>query len=255
VSDAWLAASGLPTGVQAGTVLRHAPGLSKAPHDRCNLGDRCGDDPAAVAANRAGLRGWLNLPGEPCWLRQVHGVKVYRASGPSDGLAREPPQADAAVSDVPGVVLAVLSADCLPVVLASDDGTIAVAHAGWRGLAAGVLEATVAAIAGDPTRLSAWLGPAIGAGSFEVGPEVRAAFVDADPASAAAFVSAAGDRSMADLYALARRRLGLLGLTRISGGGLDTCADASRFHSYRRDGQRSGRMATLVWHAGGSARS
>lgn len=251
----WLPASGLPIGVQAGSTLRQAPGHSRPPFDLCNLGDRCGDDPASVSANRAVLRDWLRLPGDVCWLRQVHGVMVHRCDSPA-AAGCDPAQADAAVSNAPGVVLAVLTADCLPVVFASrTDPTIAVAHAGWRGLAGGVLEQTVSAMRTDPAQICAWLGPAIGPGSFEVGPEVREAFIGDDPAAASAFRPGRADRSFADLYALARLRLRRAGIEQISGGGLDTCADASRFYSYRRDQARSGRMATLVWRdAKGSQR-
>jgi YfiH family protein len=243
----WLAAEGLPPGVHAGTTLRQAPGHSRPPFEQCNLGDRCGDDPAAVAANRAVLRDWLMLPGEVCWLRQVHGVTVHHCDSPPP-VGSDPPQADAAVSNTEGGVLAVLTADCLPVVFASRaHSTIAIAHAGWRGLAAGVLEQTVAAMRCPPAEVCAWLGPAIGPASFEVGPEVREVFIAQDSAATNAFRPGRADRWFADLYALARLRLHRAGIEQISGGGLDTCADANRFYSYRRDQDRSGRMATLVW--------
>ena len=145
-----------------------------------------------------------------------------------------------------GSVAVVLTADCLPLLLAGPDGVAAV-HAGWRGLADGVIEAAVRALSPSPGRIHAWLGPAIGQRAFEVGPEVRAAFVDADPAAAGCFIAGRGDRWHADLYALARLRLTALGVHAISGGEWCTSDDAAQFHSYRRDGARSGRMATLVW--------
>lgn len=218
-------------------------GASSGPFAGFNLGDHVGDDPAAVAANRRRLREGLALPADPAWLRQVHGARCTEltASGPQEL------EADAAVVREPGTVAAVLTADCLPVVLARADGAAAgVAHAGWRGLAGGILEATVAAL-GPPGELHAYLGPAIGPAAFEVGEEVRSAFLAQEPADAAAF-RGHGDRWLADLYTLARHRLERLGLRSvwISGGGLCTFTDADRFYSHRRDG-RTGRMATLVW--------
>jgi polyphenol oxidase len=185
------------------------------------------------------------LPAEPRWLRQVHGTGVVRLD---DTAADAEPEGDASFTTRPGVVCAVKSADCLPVLLCDDAGTVvAAAHAGWRGLAAGVLEATVRALPAPPDRLMAWLGAAIGPDSFEVGPEVRAAFVAADPAAARHFrehVNAG--KYLADLYGLARQRLARLGIARVSGGGHDTLAEPQRFFSYRRDDHR-GRMAALVW--------
>lgn len=227
----------------AGTVLRNAPGYSIGGFGPCNLGLYSGDDAAKVVANRRGLRQWLDLPEEPRWLRQVHGTSVARF-GPEAG---EGPTADAAVTDQAGVVLAVLSADCLPVVLAGPGSEIAVAHAGWRGLSNGVLEATLAAMRSPASELYAWLGPAIGPASFEVGPEVMQAFVAHDAAARSAFVPSQGNRLLADLYELARLRLRSAGVTRLSGGGRDSFADAEHCHSFRRDGKLSGRMATLVW--------
>jgi YfiH family protein len=149
------------------------------------------------------------------------------------------------------VVLAILSADCLPVVFASDDGgVIGAAHAGWRGLAAGVLESTLDAMRVDPARMLAWLGPAAGPAAYEVGAEVRAAFVDSDPASASAFAPTRPGHWHCDLYALARRRLAARGVTRVAGGAHCTISDRAHFHSHRRDG-RAGRMVTLVWSARG----
>ncbi|MCR6497295.1 peptidoglycan editing factor PgeF [Thermomonas sp. S9] len=234
-----------PPGVHALTTLRHGLGVSAPPFDRFNLGVRCGDAPEAVAENRRQLAAALALPSVPRWLRQVHGVAV--AVEP----AEDEPEADAAVSAIPGRVLAILTADCLPVVLAArDGGEIAAAHAGWRGLAAGVLEATVAAMRTPPAGLMAWLGPAAGPQAYEIGAEVRAAFVDVDPVADAAFVATRPGHWRVDLYALARRRLAAAGLAMdaIHGGGLCTISDRARFYSHRRDG-RGGRMATLAWIA------
>lgn len=241
-----------PRGVHAGTTLRHGSGVSAAPFDHLNLGNHrgaAGDEPAAVARNRALLVDALRLPAAPRWLRQVHGTQVVRVD--ADAPADEP-EADAAVTSVPGLVLAILTADCLPVVLASTRGDeIACAHAGWRGLAAGMLEATVAAMHTPPRDLVAWLGPAAGPGSYEVGEEVYDAFVAPHWGDGAAFTSTRPHHWRVDLYALARRRLVTAGLdpARIHGGGLDTIADAARFFSHRRD-TRTGRMATLAWITG-----
>lgn len=234
-----------PPGVHALTTLRHGLGVSAPPFDRFNLGARCGDAPEAVAENRRQLESALQLPAAPRWLRQVHGVAV--AVEPTE----DEPEADAAVSATPGRVLAILTADCLPVVLAArDGGEIAAAHAGWRGLAAGVLEATVAAMRTPPAALVAWLGPAAGPQAYEIGEEVRAAFVERDPGAATAFAATRPGHWRVDLYALARRRLAATGLATdaIHGGGLCTISDPARFHSHRRDG-RGGRMATLAWIA------
>ena len=165
-----------------------------------------------------------------------------------DGVAADDePVADAAVASTPGSVLAILTADCLPVVFASAAGDeVGAAHAGWRGLAGGVLEATVAAMRTPADRLIAWLGPAAGPQAYEIGEEVFRAFVDRDAAAAAAFVATRPGHWRVDLYALARRRLARAGVTRVFGGGLCTISDPQRFFSHRRDA-RTGRMATLVW--------
>jgi hypothetical protein len=239
--------SGLPAGVRVAVSTRIG-GFSTGPYRGLNLGDHVGDDPAAVGANRRILRDALGLPAEPCWLQQVHGIVVVDAG--DCGGAR--PEADAAYVARPGMVCAVLTADCLPVVLAARDGReIAVAHCGWRGLAAGILAATLARFRCSPDEVVAWLGPGIGAGAFEVGAEVREAFlaVAADrEAVAAAFepgVPASG-KFHADLCELARCALRAAGVNRIGGGGFCTVSDPERFYSYRRDG-RTGRMATLAW--------
>ena len=235
-----------PPGVHAGTSLRNGPGQSPPPFDRFNLGLRCGDDPALARAHRQWLARQLRLPSEPHWLEQVHGTGVVRAlAAPVPGAPE--PVVDAAVSAVPGVVLAVLTADCLPVVLAADDGReIGLAHAGWRGLAAGVLEATVGAMHTPPAALRAWLGPAAGPAAYEIGVEVFDAFTLGDPGAGSAFFATRPGHWRVDLFALARRRLAAAGVRRVHGGGLCTLGDPVRFYSHRRDG-RSGRMATLAW--------
>lgn len=242
-----------PPGVTAFTTLRHGAGASCPPFDHFNLGNRTaadGDDAAVVEANRAELVRLAGLPSWPHWLHQVHGTGVYRATAAGQPLpAGREPVADAAVTDVPGVVLAILTADCLPVVLAAADGSeIAAAHAGWRGLADGMLEATVAAMATDPSQLRAWLGPAAGPQAYEVGGEVYQAFVAADAHAVAAFVPTRPGHWRVDLYTLARQRLRSAGLAAaaIHGGQHCTISEPARFFSHRRD-RRSGRIATLVW--------
>lgn len=248
-----------PTGVQAFTTVRHGAGGSQAPFDAFNLGNRHAadsDDPARVAANRRELVERFGLPSSPHWLRQVHGVAVERFDAPPAPDAPEP-EADAAVTSVPGVVLAILTADCLPVVLAARDGReVAAAHAGWRGLADGVLEATVAAMRTPPGSLLAWMGPAAGPERYEVGVEVYDAFVSRDWSSGAAFCCSRPDHWHVDLYALARRRLERAGLPAdaVHGGGLCTISDATRFFSHRRD-RRTGRMATIAWTTAGATRA
>jgi polyphenol oxidase len=222
-----------------------AGGASLPPWDTFNLGVHVGDDPAAVAANRARLAQLLQLPAEPSWLNQVHGTEVVDLDARLTG--RVSATADASIATLPGRICVVMVADCLPVLLASrDGGHIAAAHAGWRSLAAGVLERTVAALGVAPAELSAWLGPAISQPHFEVGEEVRAAFLRADAGAAACFSANARGRWQADLAALARRRLAALGVGTISGGAWCTFADRAQFYSHRRDG-RGGRMAALIW--------
>ncbi len=228
-----------PANVRA-CVTTRAGGVGGAPFDSLNLGDHVGDDPAAVFENRRRLR--AALPAEPCWLRQVHGTRCIDAARVLPGDT-----ADAAFAHVPGAVCAVLTADCLPVLFCDEAGTtVAAAHAGWRGLLAGVLENTVAAMAVPGERLMAWLGPAIGPQAFEVGSEVRDAFVARDPAAAEAFVARSADKWLCDLYRLARQRLAAQGIRRVAGGDFCTVREPGRFFSYRRDGT-TGRMASLVW--------
>jgi YfiH family protein len=233
-----------PPSVRAAFTLRQG-GVSSAPFDSLNLGARVGDEAAAVAENRRRVRARLSLPEEPAWIEQVHGVDVVDldAAAQAAGI----PTADAAITRRTGRVCAVQVADCLPVLLTTRDGSaVAAAHAGWRGLAAGVLEATVKGLAAEPRDLLAWLGPGIGAAHFEVGAEVRQAFLAQDAAAADAFVANTRGRWQCDLAGLARRRLAGLGIGAVFGGKWCTYADASRFFSYRRDG-RCGRMAALIW--------
>jgi YfiH family protein len=230
----------VPGRVRAAQSLRLG-GVSQGSFESLNIGTHVGDAPQAVAQNRARLRSVLELPAEPLWLEQLHGMEVIDAD--SDASRR----ADAVVTSRPGSVCVIQTADCLPVLFADTDASrVAAAHAGWRGLAAGVLEATVRAMHRPAGTLIAWLGPAIGAEAFEVGAEVRDAFIANDPAAAAAFAPNARGRWQADLDLLARQRLAAIGIERIYGGGWCTYHDSRRFFSHRRDG-RSGRMATLVW--------
>lgn len=217
-------------------------GFSTGAYASLNLAMHVGDDPDIVSRNRALLREAARLPAEPIWLQQIHGTQVW-----TGGPVESPPVADAAVTMSRGEVCAVLTADCLPVLFCVDDGSaVGAAHAGWRGLAGGVLEATIAAMRVPPNRLLAWLGPAIEPAAFEVGGEVFERFVARNPRHERAFARNARGRWQADLYALARIELHSLGVDRIYGGGFATFADSKRFYSYRRD-QQTGRMATVVW--------
>jgi YfiH family protein len=235
-----------PACVRALSTLRGG-GVSGPPYASLNLGDHVGDAAAAVTENRRSLRAAAGLPAEPTWLVQVHGICVRDL----DALGGPGP-ADAAVTAQPGRVCAILTADCLPVLLAVDSDAVqtgarvGAAHAGWRGLAAGVIEATVSALGASPGDLLAWLGPAIGPRHFEIGAEVREALLRGDPGAEAAFEPNARGRYMADLYTLARRRLARLGVERIYGGGECTYTDRDKYFSHRRDGQ-TGRQATLIW--------
>ena len=254
-----------PPAVRAVTTTRSG-GVSRAPYASLNLAAGTGDAPSSVARNRAMVVSALELDHEPCWLDQIHGSDVVRAA-----CYATAPRADASIGDAGSPPCAVLTADCLPVVLCDAAGTrVGIAHAGWRGLAGGVIERCVAAMERPAGELLAWLGPGIGADSYEVGPEVRAACLDADPGAWRAFTPRAPDRGdgdppfpaesrrtsappapvadrwFADLYAIARRRLESLGVECICGGGFCTCRDGSRFFSHRRDGV-TGRFATLAW--------
>lgn len=228
-----------PPGVHALQTLRGG-GCSPVPWDSFNLGEHVGDAPERVATNRGQLR--QLLPAEPSWLQQVHGNVVVDAEKCPSFMA-----ADASFARRPGVVCAVMTADCLPVLFCDRAGTVvAAAHAGWRGLQAGVLEQTVASMAVPPSEIMAWLGPAIGLACFEVGDEVRAAFLGVSEQSEIAFVARKSGKWLADIYELARQRLNRCGVMAVSGGGFCTVSEKSRYFSYRRDGI-TGRMASLIW--------
>jgi YfiH family protein len=233
----------VPAQVRVLSTLR-AGGVSVGPYASLNLAAHVGDGAAAVASNRLLLRQAARLPAEPWWLEQVHGTDVVLHEG-----VGAPARADAAVAFQSGRVCAVMTADCLPVIFADRRGTrVAAAHAGWRGLAAGVLEATIAALGAPAAELHAWIGPAISQAAFEVGAEVRAAFLARLPGSDECFVANERGRFQADLYGLARRVLHAAGVCDVHGGGWCTHADAGRFFSFRRDGV-TGRQATLAWLA------
>lgn len=230
-----------PSNVRAVVTLRNG-GVSQAPYDSLNLGVHVGDAPAVVTQNRQRLHAALQLASEPVWLKQVHGTQVAQLPALPDVI-----EADAVCSATAGSVCAILTADCLPVLFCDDAGTVvAAAHAGWRGLLAGVLENTVQAMNRPAQQIQAWLGPAIGPQAFEVGAEVRDAFIARDPQAAEAFIAGLPGKYFADLYLLARQRLQHRGVSRVYGGGLCTFTDAERFYSFRRDGV-TGRMATLIW--------
>lgn len=235
-----------PGNVRACMTTR-AGGVSQGPWDSMNPASHVADDPEAVAENRAILRRYL--PAEPLWLNQVHGIEVAECGQAPLGVA-----ADAGVARQAGQVSVVLTADCLPALFCDRAGTVvAAAHAGWRGLAAGVLEATVQALAVPPGEVLVWLGAAIGPKAFEVGDEVRLAFIEQNPLTGIAFrplgpttFDAAPRKWLADIYTLARIRLASVGVGAVYGGGLCTFTDQARFFSYRR-AARTGRMASLVW--------
>ena len=232
-----------PPGVRVISTLRRG-GSSEGPYASMNLAGHVGDAAVNVEANRRLLRSAAHLPSEPMWLEQVHGTDIVSHDGRSDV-----PRADAAMTRGRGRVCAVMTADCLPVVLADRDGSrVAVAHAGWRGLAQGVIEATVRALHCPPADLIAWLGPAIGQQAFEVGAEVRDAFVARSAQLAGCFAENERGRFQADLYGLATAVLAEAGVPAVHGGGWCTASDPQRFFSFRRDGT-TGRMATLAWLA------
>jgi YfiH family protein len=246
-----------PRGVRAFVTTR-AGGVSEGEYASLNLGMNSGDAPEAVARNRAIVR--AHLPADPFFLAQVHGAEVAEPGTNGEvGLGDAPrgaapgcvpgvrPQADAAVTAAAGAVCVVLTADCMPVFFSDAKGTkVGVAHAGWRGMAGGVLENTVAALGAEPGDVVAWMGPAIGPDAFEVGPEVREAFMAHDAGAETAFRSHKPGKYMADLYALARRRLARAGVRQIHGGGFCTYHEPDRFFSYRRV-QKSGRMGAFIW--------
>lgn len=230
-----------PSNVRAVATTR-VGGVSVGAYASLNLGAHVGDDASAVSENRQRLRSALALPWDPAWLSQVHGTAVVEATAYD-----APPTADASFSRSPGQACVVLTADCLPVLLCERNGTcVAAAHAGWRGLAGGVVESALRAMDVAPDRVLAWLGPAIEQDMFEVGAEVREQFVARSAGNADAFQPNARGRWHADLYDLARRELARLGVKQVFGGGFRCYADRDRFYSFRRDGT-TGRLATLVW--------
>ena len=231
-----------PGRVRAASTTRTG-GTSGGPWRSLNLADHVADDGAAVSRNRARLRHALVLPEEPRWLVQRHGARVVEAGSAPDGAP-----ADGIVAREPGMVCAVLAADCMPVLLCDRGATVVAAlHAGWRGIAAGILEAGIRAAGTAPGELMAWLGPAIATERYEVGPDVRDALLAGDPDAVDAFrPSGPPGRWRADLERVVRRRLARCGVGSVHGGGTCTASDPGRFFSHRRDGV-TGRMATLVW--------
>ena len=220
-------------------------GVSRGVYSSLNLGDHVGDEPIAVAGNRALVSARTNA--RPLWLKQVHGTRVVDAAACRDADPGGVPEADAAMTRQVGVACTVMTADCLPVLFCDRAGTVvAAAHAGWRGLLDGVLEATIASMDAPGNELIAYLGPAIGPLAFEVGEEVRSAFVTVSDAAASSFRPGQGGKWLADIYQLARQRLAAQGVAQVYGGNYCTVTDAAHFFSYRRDGQ-TGRMASLIW--------
>ena len=224
-------------------------GVSQAPYDSFNLGAHVGDEPSAVNSNRTLLVNDGGLPQYPLFLNQTHSTQVVILPNDLDSSVEQPVNGDAVYTNQAGQVCVVMTADCLPVLFVSTRGDeVAAAHAGWRGLCDGILEATVAKFSAPRTTIYAWLGPAIGATAFQVGAEVRSAFVQQDPAAELAFQIDPNDKTkyLADLYLLARQRLKSAGIDHIYGGEYCTFNQQERFFSYRRDGV-TGRMASLIW--------
>jgi YfiH family protein len=230
----------LPEGVHAATTLRTG-GTSTSGYASLNPAMHVNDEPANVEANRRIIKGMLNLPSEPVWLQQVHGIDVIKAD-----LMNAQESADASYTDQPGIVCAVLTADCLPLLFCGYNGrVIAAAHAGWRGLQAGIINQTLLHM--DCDSVEVWLGPAISQDKFEVGQEVRNAFVSDNPSAASAFRYLKHDKWLADIFDLAKMNLAALGIKKIVGEKLCTACNPELFYSYRRDGMATGRMASLIW--------
>lgn len=247
-----------PRNVLAASTTR-VGGCSTGPYNGFNLGAHVGDMVEHVAVNRRLLVTHLQLPTAPLWLEQVHGSEVLYARAQADRTDNDnaesdknlsPPVADAVWTDQPGVVLAIMTADCLPVLLASDCGTVVAAiHGGWRGLAKGILQKTVAKLPVPGHQLTAWMGPAIGPTTFEVGDEVKAEFINQSPTFSACFKSSPDYKSkcFADIFTMAELCLNEAGITRVTSDRICTVSDAHLFFSHRRDQGKSGRMATLIW--------
>lgn len=231
-----------PTDITAFTSTRQG-GVSRGPYSSMNLGMHVGDNTAVVLKNRQRLQDLTSMPEQPRWLNQTHSTNVVLAEAVSSA-----DEADGSYTQTPGVVLAVLTADCLPVVITNGHSSeLAVVHAGWRGLAGGILDNAIACFK-DKRALQAWLGPAIGSRAFEVGEDVRAAFVQRQASHGLYFKpGVSDDKYWCDLYSVARSELAYLGCQAVSGGDYCTFTHADRFHSHRRDGVPSGRMATVAW--------
>ncbi len=245
-----------PKNIHAFTTLRYGMGVSQSPFNEFNLGNRNseqGDDPHIVEKNRQLLTQVFSLPGQPHWLRQVHGIEALRfetAPKRTGDFLRDEPVADASVTSQKNIVLSVLTADCLPALFCNEAGTeVAAAHAGWRGLADGVLENTVRAMASNPESIMVWLGPAAGPAAYEIGAEVRDAFIKHDMNASTAFMPTRENHWRVDLYRLARLRLQAIGITKIYGGDHCTIGEPGKFFSHRRD-KITGRMASIIWLAG-----
>ncbi|WP_445426789.1 peptidoglycan editing factor PgeF [Alishewanella sp. HL-SH06] len=235
-----------PSNVQAVSSTRFG-GYSQGVFQGLNLGLHVGDDAATVARNRSLFQQQAAMPVEPCWLDQVHSNKVWHLTESTAVLNAALPQADAAFSQQAGQVCVVMTADCLPLLVCNNAGSeVAAIHAGWRGLASGVIEHTLQQFQAKPSELLVWLGPAIGPKHFEVGAEVRQAFVQQNVLAASAFKPLGKEKYLADLYLLARLRLQAYGVSAIFGGNYCTYHDTAQFYSYRRDGQ-TGRMASAIW--------
>jgi polyphenol oxidase len=228
-----------PANIHAATTLRTG-GISQGVYTSLNPATHVGDNPESVSKNRQIIKTLLNLPSEPIWLNQIHSNRAVKA------IATDTPQqADASYTDQSNVVCVVMTADCLPLLVCSADGSeIAAIHAGWRGLLDGVIDNTIAALQNRDVLV--WLGPTIGSERFEVGNEVRAAYVAKSAKYASAFNQQSDTKWLADIYQLARINLAFLGITKIYGGDFCTVTDEKRFYSYRRD-KVTGRMATLIW--------
>jgi polyphenol oxidase len=233
-----------PANIRAYTTLRHG-GYSQGPYTSFNLADHVGDNPQAVRQNREKMKSDLQLPKEPVWLTQTHSTKVLCLDG-SD--VKQKQEADASYTSKPREICAVLTADCVPILIAAKDGSLVAAiHAGWKGLAAGIIEATLEKIATDGTKLLAWLGPAIGPINFLVKNDVRQAFLEKEAAAELAFHKINNEQWRADAYLLAKQRLARYNVTEVYGGEFCTYRDEEKFFSYRRDQEITGRMATLIW--------
>ncbi len=242
-----------PENIHAFTTLRYGMGVSKLPFDQFNLGNRNdeqGDNPIDVEKNRELLMQAFSLPDHPHWLRQVHGIDVLRfdsAPNFTGDFNHDEPVADAAVTSQKNIVLSILTADCLPALFCNRDGSeVAAAHAGWRGLANGMLENTVRTMNSEPENIMVWLGPAAGPAAYEIGVEVRDAFVQYDKHAEVAFVLTRENHWKVDLYELARMRLQSMGISKIYGGEHCTISEEDKFFSHRRD-QQTGRMASIIW--------